>query len=334
MNFAIKVALVSAVYLGITTSDPALRAQTITQRWFKGNTHTHTLQSDGDSTPEEVVKWYRDSGYNFLFITDHERITPVDDLNKSFGQPGAFIVLVGQEVTDRLNKKPYHVNGLGVSAVTMPNHGTSIVRNVQLNIDGIRKAGGVPQVNHPNFGWALTANDIRDLKNVNLVEIFNGHPLVNNLGGGGTPSVEAMWDAVLSNGKLIFGVASDDVHSVRDLGNSKVPTPGHGWVMVNAAELTQEAIMAALDHGRFYSSTGVELERYEADGTHISISVKKERWSKYRIQFIGRNGRVLKEFLDSPATYRIRGSERYVRVKVLESNGKVAWTQPVMVKGR
>ena len=26
-------------------------------RWFKGNTHTHTLNSDGDSTPDEVVRW-------------------------------------------------------------------------------------------------------------------------------------------------------------------------------------------------------------------------------------------------------------------------------------
>ncbi|MEZ5285927.1 MAG: hypothetical protein R2712_14190 [Vicinamibacterales bacterium] len=26
-------------------------------RWFKGNLHTHTLNSDGDSTPDEVVRW-------------------------------------------------------------------------------------------------------------------------------------------------------------------------------------------------------------------------------------------------------------------------------------
>jgi hypothetical protein len=36
--------------------------------WFKGNTHTHTLNSDGDSTSDEVVKWYRHHGYNFLSI--------------------------------------------------------------------------------------------------------------------------------------------------------------------------------------------------------------------------------------------------------------------------
>jgi hypothetical protein len=38
----------------------------------------------------------------------------------------------------------------------------------------------------------------------------------------------------------------------------------------------------------------------------------------------------MKEATSSPATYAFTGDERYVRAKVLESNGRVAWTQPVM----
>ena len=300
------------------------------RRWYKGNTHAHTLRSDGDSTPEEVAKWYKENGYNFLFITDHETITPVDDLNRSLGIAGEFAVFSAQEITDRTGGKPYHVNALGVSSVTMPNRATSPVQNVQLNIDAVRKIGGVPQVNHPNFGWALAASEIALLKNVNLMEIFNGHPLVNNLGGGGSPSVESIWDAVLSSGKLIFGIASDDVHTVRKLGDSRSPTPGHGWVMVSAAELTQKAILEALDRGDFYASTGVELESYSVDKTGITVAVRKERWSKYNIQFIGREGKILAESPESPAAYKFRGNEGYVRVKISESNGKNAWTQPVL----
>lgn len=302
------------------------------KRWYKGNTHAHTLRSDGDSTPEEVVKWYKDAGYNFLFITDHETVTPVDDLNKSFGVASEFAVFTAQEITDRTGGKPYHVNALNVTSVIMPNRGTEPVQNVQLNIDAVRKAGGVPQVNHPNFGWALSAAEMSQLKNVNLMEIFNGHPLVNNLGGGGSPGVEAIWDSILSTGKLIFGVASDDVHSVRKLGDAQKPTPGHGWVMVNANELSQTGIAEALDRGDFYSSTGVELESYSADRNSITVAVKKLRWSKYRIHFIGRNGKLLAEFLDSPATYKIGGDEGYIRVKIIESNGKMAWIQPIFVK--
>jgi hypothetical protein len=40
-------------------------------RWWKGNTHTHTLWSDGNAPPERVVKWYRDRGYRFLVLSDH-----------------------------------------------------------------------------------------------------------------------------------------------------------------------------------------------------------------------------------------------------------------------
>jgi hypothetical protein len=300
-------------------------------RWFRGNTHTHTLRSDGDSTPEEVTKWYQDNGYNFLFITDHETITPVEELNTTFGKPGEFVVFPGQEVTDRLDGKPYHVNGLGVRRVTMPKRGKTVVENLQSNIDSVRASGGIPQINHPNFGWALNADQIIQVKNIKLMELFNGHPLVNNLGGGGSPSVEAIWDSVLSSGKLIYGIASDDVHSVRKLGDRKVPTPGHGWVMVRAPKLAEKAILEALERGDFYSSTGVELEDYRSDGRSITITIKPERWSKYRIQFIGVGGKILAESLENSAAYSFKGNEGYVRARVIESNGKIAWTQPVMI---
>jgi hypothetical protein len=68
-------------------------------RWFKGNLHTHTLNSDGDSTPEEVVRWYREHGYDFLVLTDHNFLTAVDGLNAVQGAPGKFLVVRGEEVT-------------------------------------------------------------------------------------------------------------------------------------------------------------------------------------------------------------------------------------------
>ena len=40
-------------------------------RWWKGNLHTHTLWSDGDDFPEMSADWYRERGYNFLALTDH-----------------------------------------------------------------------------------------------------------------------------------------------------------------------------------------------------------------------------------------------------------------------
>jgi len=310
-----------------------LTAQTVAPNaklsWFKGNTHTHTDKSDGDSSPEDVVQWYKANGYDFVVLTDHEYINAIDTLNSKFGSEGKFLVVQGQEVTDRWNKKPYHVNGLGLTTVVMPGGGTDVVSNLQKNIDAVRRAGGIPQINHPNFGWAITADDLLKVKGAPLLEIYSGHPLVNMTGGGGVPSVEEMWDSVLSRGRLYYGIAVDDSHHFKRPGDATAATPGHGWIVVRAAELSPRAILAAIEGGEFYASSGVELEDYSTDPQGMIARTKEKRGSKYRTQFIGSGGKVLLESITNPAVFRFRGNERYVRARVLESNGKMAWTQPV-----
>ena len=78
-------------------------------RWYKGNTHTHTLNSDGDSTPDEVVRWYREHGYDFVVITDHNFLTSVDGLNALHGADEKFLVVRGEEVTDEVMDGPQSV---------------------------------------------------------------------------------------------------------------------------------------------------------------------------------------------------------------------------------
>src|SRR5688572_22013647 len=84
-------------------------------RWYKGNTHTHTLNSDGDTAPDEVVRWYREHGYQFLVLSDHNFLTSVDGINALFGADERFLVIPGEEVTDRFETKSIHINGLNVS---------------------------------------------------------------------------------------------------------------------------------------------------------------------------------------------------------------------------
>ena len=40
-------------------------------RWYRGNTHTHSLWSDGNDFPEMIVGWYKDQGYDFVALSDH-----------------------------------------------------------------------------------------------------------------------------------------------------------------------------------------------------------------------------------------------------------------------
>lgn len=292
----------------------------------------HTLNSDGDSTPEDVVRWYREHGYHFVVLTDHNYLTQVEALNGLVGAENKFLVIRGEEVTDRAGEKPIHVNGLNVERLVEPQGGANVVETIQRNVNAVRAARGVPHVNHPNFSWAIRPEELEQVRNYRLLEIFNGHPLVNNEGGGDSPGVEAVWDRILSSGQLVFGIAVDDAHVFKRPWDRMAPRPGQGWVTVRADALTVEAVLGALERGEFYASTGVALRDYVVDARSMTITIDEHPTSKYRVLFVGRGGRVLKEATRSPATYAFSGDEGYVRAKVVDSNGNVAWTQPVLTR--
>jgi hypothetical protein len=326
IKFITAIAIIVVIAAG-SAQTPSLKL-----RWYKGNTHTHTLNSDGDSTPDEVVRWYREHGYQFLVLTDHNFLTAVDGLNALHGADEKFLVIRGEEITDQFDKKPLHINGLAIERLVQPQGGSSVVDTLQRDVNAIRDARGVPHINHPNFGWAITADELKQVKNDKLLEIFNGHPTVNNLGGGGVPGMEEVWDIMLSNGKEIFGIAVDDAHVFKRPWDKTAALPGQGWVVVRASSLSAGEILASLERGEFYASTGVELEDYQADQNLITIKVKPTQNQKYRVQFIGENGRILAESVINPAVYRPKGVEKYVRAKIIDSNGKYAWTQPLFLR--
>jgi len=131
----------------------------------------------------------------------------------------------------------------------------------------------------------------------------------------------------------MYGVAVDDAHHFKRPGDPLASGPGRGWIYVRTDRLEPRAIVEAIDRGSFYASTGVELASYETTPASIAIAIKTTTYSRYRVQFIGRNGKVLSEVTEPTATYTFKGDEGYVRARVLESNGYVAWTQPVAVGG-
>ena len=325
--------VVAGLWLGAAGLEEAeaRRAPQSQTRWYRGNTHTHTLNSDGDSSPDDVARWYREHGYQFVALTDHNFLTTVEGLNALIGADERFLILRGEEVTDRFAEKSLHVNGLEVQRLVSPQGGGSVVETVQRNVDAIRAAGGVPHINHPNFTWAISADELARVRNTKLFEIFNGHPLVNNLGGGGVPGLEAAWDTILSRGVLLYGIAVDDAHDFKRPWDPMAPKPGQGWIVVRAARLGAQELLDAMERGDFYASTGVELSDYQATPRAITISIKEQVMAKYRVQFIGRGGRLLSEVTTNPARYDIRGDEGYVRAKVIESNGRFAWTQPLVI---
>jgi len=324
--------LAAALHSARLTAAPAQPATDRSSwRWYRGNTHAHTLESDGDSTPDEVTRWYKEHGYHFLVLSDHNVLVPTADLARAHGEPGRFLLVPGEEVTDAFEKKPLHVNGLNVAQLVEPRHGTSVLDTLQRNTDAIRAARGVPHVNHPNFGWAIAPSDLQALERYRLLEIFNGHPLVNNLGGGDRPGMEEVWDRLLTAGRRVYGIAVDDAHYFKRPWDPRAPKPGQGWVVVHAPRLEASALLTSLENGDFYASTGIEFERYTADRSAIALAVKPLGDSRYRSALIGPGGKVLAEADGPSARFELRGIAGYARIVVTDSNGATAWGQPVFL---
>jgi uncharacterized protein (TIGR03437 family) len=310
-------------------SERGVQAGTRSLAWYKGNTHTHTNQSfDGESPPATIAATYRNLGYNFLYITDHNKLTSVDGVNAQLAVPGRFLVIKGEEVTDGLNGKYVHINALNNSSPVAAQHGGDVLSQMQNNVTAVRQAGGLPYIAHPNFGFSITADDMKNVTGTSLFEVYNAHPIVNNIGDATHPSVEAIWDAVLSSGKVFYGIAADDVHT---LVNPAGPLPGRAWVMVRAASLDADSITQAIANGDFYSSTGITLHDYEVSATGITITLDAEA-AGATIDFIGRNGQLLQSSTSNPAVYSFTGHEQYVRAKVVDDAGRAAWTQPVFTE--
>src|SRR5260370_6482888 len=66
-------------------------------KFRRGNVHTHTNRSDGDSDPSDVYNWYRGHGYHFVAITDHNTFINPDDFK--FVESAAFAILGREEAT-------------------------------------------------------------------------------------------------------------------------------------------------------------------------------------------------------------------------------------------
>jgi hypothetical protein len=296
-------------------------------RWLKGNTHTHTTNSDGDTPAADVAMWYKKHNYRFLVLSDHNVFT--DPATLSALADSTFLLMPGEEVTTSFERKAVHVNALAVTRVIPPVKDSTLLGTVQKTIDAIRAERAIPHINHPNFLWSIDSATLFRVQNDKLFEIFNGHPTVHNVGGGDWPSMEEVWDGLLSGGKRVYGIAVDDAHHFQGEFSAARANPGRGWVVVRTPTLATANIVQALEDGQFYASSGVTLTDVAVSPTTLRIRITQQGDFKYTTRFIGADGQVLATDRTMTPTYTLKGRERYVRAKITDSGGAAAWVQPV-----
>lgn len=296
--------------------------------WFKGALHCHSTESDGNKSPGEVATWYRSQSYDFMSLTDHCKITQIQD-------DAGLLCIPGVELNTRGTRENkiglYHVVGVGVDAMC----DCSVHDDPQLLIDAIVAAGGLAIIAHPKWSGNVVDREFVELQNYVGIECFNYACQIDN----NTGLADIHWDMLTLHGKQVFGFATDDAHW-------HIEDGGGGWVMVKAKALTQDAILDAIRNGHFYSSSGPVIHDVTFDGETISVSCSpaaaihfmtggplgQSYWAD-----VGAHNRLgsndsrdpeSDQSLLTEASYKVRGSEPFIRVEVVDRNNRVAWTQP------
>ena len=425
--------LLSFAIQGLFPFSTSAGAEAPSPRWFKGNTHTHSLWSDGNDFPEMITDWYKKHGYHFLAISDHNvlqakevwmststiakrkltlgkstmekyverfglpwvetrqmegqtevRLKKLEEYRPLFDESEKFLLIQAEEVTANFamppkTKVPVHINAVNLQELIPPLAGTGIREVLRKNLQAIRqqeKQFGQPvlaHINHPNFQWALTAEDLAEALEEDFFEIYNGHPKINYQGDAYRVGNELLWDIAntLRIAKLkappLYGLGTDDAHHY----HGEESSPGRGWVMVRSSELSAKALIQAMRQGDFYASSGVVLDdiRFESGTLHIRIHT--EPGVTYETRIVGTPkdfdagtrevasplgdphpartaysadvGRTFATIAGTEINYALTGKELYVRAVISSSQAhpnpsfdgqdQMAWTQPVGWRG-
>jgi hypothetical protein len=269
----------------------------------------------------------------------------------------SFLVIKSEEVTSSFENKPIHINVTNIKDEIDPIRGKSVLEVMQRTIDAVheqRTRLNIPMfahINHPNFGYGISTEDLKQLNGERFFELYNGHPAVNNKGDDTHIDTETMWDLInihyYKEGKpLLFGIATDDSHNYHFYSSEKSNT-GRGWVMVNSKKLDADHLISAMESGAFYASSGVFIKNLLANQNEIEITVDPEDGVRYEIIFMGYKkdaGEVveLKKVLGTSASYTYQKEDVFVRVKItsdakkgnpiIEGETKKAWTQPILLE--
>ncbi len=200
-------------------------------RFYKGNTHTHSTNSDGQVTAEQRRDAYRQRGYDFLVMTDHRGVTPVEGLSGD-----GFLTVPGIEVhpPNPYGGELYHIVGIGVSEFIDADR-----MNANDAITAINAQGGVAVLAHP-YWCGHTLSDYHELRGYAAIEVYNTTCCVS-IGKGFS---ESHWDDLLDRVGPTLGLAVDDAHKA-------TADAFKGWIMVKAQELTAPAIVEAIRHASF-----------------------------------------------------------------------------------
>jgi len=285
-------------------------------RWFKAAFHAHTTTSDGNVDVPTRLAQYRERGYQVVAITDHWK---TNDLSQYAEEN--FLPIVGMEFHPRTQTgAPSH----HFVALNLP-HPFELDRNLpaQQMVDAVLATGAVVIYAHP-YWTAHSIAEMLEVTGYSGVEVFNAGCELEC--GRGHSSVH--WDQLLNKGRIVGGLATDDVHGEIEL--------NRGWTMIKAPSLDVASIMKAVREGAYYASAGPEILDCRIEEGVIRVTTGAVQEIKFVVDGAG-GGHVARAKAGETITSAewtfgtSRRKYRWIRVEVIDEQGNHAWTNPLLL---
>ncbi len=291
---------------------------------LKGGLHCHTTRSDGKGTPEEVIRLHYENGYSFLALTDHRLYN-----YQNYASDVPLTILPGMEYDNKFQGGcgfrcfhtvclgPSKEDGNGYDQDQRLESGKALNQEeYQPYLDEIHRNNNLTIYCHPE--WSSTPARYFDKLEGNFaMEIWNSGCVIEN----DMDTDAAYWDELLGQGKVIYGVATDDGHAMHQ--HCK------GWVMVKA-ENNVNAILDALKNGKFYSSCGPEIYDFYIENDTAVIECSPA--CKVRFHSDMHPTKIFRGEGLTRVEFPLKGyfeNYKYVRAVVIDKDGKFAWTNPI-----
>ena len=277
-------------------------------RWYKVGLHIHTTISDGQKTPEEMARIYKNDGFDAVAMTDHwiyHGEDKIEDLNII---SGCEYNLGGLDTaTDAM-----HIVGFGMKRDPRIERKTATRQGV---IDQINACGGFAVLAHPY--WSLNdKEDVKALNGFSFVEIYNS---VSDVCMSNRADSSYIIESLANDGVVIPLIATDDVHYYNEQDNCV------SFVMVKAKSSKQKDILKALSNGDYYSSQGPHLE-VKREGNTIFAECSPCQKIAFMTNAAWASDRVVRADSLERAEYTLKELEKWLRVEVVDKNGNRAWS--------
>jgi DNA-binding NarL/FixJ family response regulator len=265
----------------------------------------HTVHSDGNWTIAELFSAARNTGLDFIAITDHNTAShheEIDRLSKGSHEP---FVLRGEEITTYGG----HMNAWGLPSGTwidFRTHPGDTNRIAEIAGEAHR-AGALISINHPFVlcGGCAWSYD-QAARDFDAIEVWNGPWDFTD-----EPAVK-MWDKILQSGRRITAIASTDSH--------RPDTPiGKPEIHVAAKGLSRTGLLKAIreaHRGNAYFSPAIAKKLRD----HCREALAGGQPSRKRTDYLtAREAEVLQLIAEGRANKQI-AAELCISIKTVEKH--------------